>query len=421
VTEKPLAFLSLVKLIEKAVGQKTGYSMLDPFPCKTLEAGRPAIVTIQNAGRIISRHIGLADYIFVISITAQKQDTGGHIELDHNGSDVFVELSPSLCQYKDAVLATLSHELSHKFLHLHGIRNGTVQIEQEFLTDVTAVYLGMGKIMLNGCECHSTLQSTQGDRTITQTHTLKTGYISRECFAFVYRLVCAMRGINSTDFLSGLSIEAIDAVRKCERDYGDWFRPEYRNIDGVAALVESFNEAVSERQESASLRHRDVRRIEESLESVRTSINDSHRPIIEAKRRIASLAEPEPNLHLKYLNCIETREAVAEYTDRADRQIQGLRSGLDQILKALPLLRQTRSEGANEVVECPIDGTKLRVPAGRRRLLVTCPSCKYSFIVNTASEEELPQKDKEVGRFTSFWRFVTGGKRRLAPNIPRRR
>ena len=167
-TEKPLAFLSLVKLLENRVGQKTGYAMLNPFPCKTLEAGRPAIVTIQNAGRIISRHMGLADYMFVIAVKDQKQDTGGHIELDYGGSDVFVEISPSLCQYKDAVLATLSHELSHKFLHLHGIRNGTVQIEQEFLTDVTAVYLGMGKIMLNGCECQSSTQSTQGNRTPTR-------------------------------------------------------------------------------------------------------------------------------------------------------------------------------------------------------------------------------------------------------------
>src|ERR1035441_9416798 len=108
--EKPLAFLSLVKLLEGSVGKETTNAMLDPFPCKTLDTGRPAIVTIQNAGRIISRHMGLADYTFVISVRAQKADTGGHIELDQGGSDVFVELSPGLCQHKDAVLATLSHE-----------------------------------------------------------------------------------------------------------------------------------------------------------------------------------------------------------------------------------------------------------------------------------------------------------------------
>jgi hypothetical protein len=411
VTEKPLAFLSLVKLLEKSVGQKTSYSILDPFPCKTIEAGRPAIVTIQNAGRIISRHMGLADYTFVISITTQKEDTAGHIELDQNGNDVFVELSPSLCQYKDAVLATLSHELSHKFLHLQGIRNGTIQIEQEFLTDVTAVYLGMGKIMLNGCECQSTTQSIQGNRTITHTHTMKTGYISRDCFAFVYRLICAMRGIPSRELLSGLSTDAIDAVMKCERDYGDWFRPDYRSSEGVSELIESLNDAVSTRQESAASVHRDVRRIEESLESVRRYINDSHRPIVEAKRQIANLAELEPNLHLRYLNCIESRDAVAEYTDRAGSHVQGFRSGLDQILKAIPMLLQTRSEGTNEVVECPIDGTKLRVPAGRRKLLVTCASCKYCFIVNTASEKELSKTHKKSGPFTWFLKLFTAGLR----------
>jgi hypothetical protein len=352
--------------------------------------------------------MGLADYMFVIAVKDQKQDTGGHIELDYGGSDVFVEISPSLCQYKDAVLATLSHELSHKFLHLHGIRNGTVQIEQEFLTDVTAVYLGMGKIMLNGCECQSSTQSTQGNRTTTHTHTMTTGYISRECFAFVYLLICAMRGISRLDLLNGLSSEAREAVIKCERDFGGWFSPEYRSVEGVAKLVDSLNGAVLMSQERAATLHRQVRRIDEILESVRTSINDSHRPIIEAKRQIASLAEPEPNLHLKFLNSIETSEAVVEYTSHADRQIQGFSSGLKQIIKALPLLGQARCDYANEVVECPMDGTKLRLPTGRKRLLVTCSSCKYVFLVDTALDGVVSKPVKKISRMTHIWRILCG-------------
>jgi hypothetical protein len=101
-TEKPLAFLSLVKLLETIVGQKTGYTLLDPFPCVPLQNGNPAIVSIQNAGKIISQHIGLADLSFVISVTPHDPDIAGHIELNRDGTDVFVELSYDICQYKDA-------------------------------------------------------------------------------------------------------------------------------------------------------------------------------------------------------------------------------------------------------------------------------------------------------------------------------
>ena len=145
---------------------------------------------------------------------------------------------------------------------------------------------------------------------------------------------------------------------------------------------------------------------------MRASINNSHRPLAEARRQIARLTEPEPNLNLIYMKCIECREAVADCMGGADRQIESFRSELGQILKVLPLLRRMQREGTNEVVECPIDGAKLRVPAGRGRLLVTCPSCKYVFIVSTASEAESPRKGRGRGRLAGFLKLFAPGKPR---------
>jgi hypothetical protein len=152
-TEKPLAFLSLIKILEEALGHQTKYAQLEPFPCFTMSEGRPAMISIQNAGKIIAQHAGLSDFTFVISATTLPPSIAGHIELKYGASDVLVEISHDICPFPAAVLSTLCHEVAHKFLHVHGIRNGRMQVEQEFLTDVTTVYLGMGKIMLNGCEC----------------------------------------------------------------------------------------------------------------------------------------------------------------------------------------------------------------------------------------------------------------------------
>ncbi len=127
-------------------------------------------MSIQNAGKIIADHVGLTNLTFVIAVTLQDPSTAGHIELRYDSPDVYVEISHDICGYKDAVLATLCHEVCHKFLHTRGIRHGTVQVEQEFLTDVTAVYLGMGKIMLNGCECQSSDRNTRRERNHNDSH-----------------------------------------------------------------------------------------------------------------------------------------------------------------------------------------------------------------------------------------------------------
>ncbi|HXW92954.1 MAG TPA: hypothetical protein VEK33_20560 [Terriglobales bacterium] len=404
-TEKPLAFLSLVKLLETAVGHKTGYSMLDPFPCMTVEAGDPAIIPIQKAGRTIAQHMGLGDLTFVISITTHDKSTAGHIELNRDGSDVFVELATDICGYKDAVLATLCHELSHKYLHVHGIRHGIDKIEQEYLTDVTAIYVGLGKIMLNGCECQSSHPHMEGGRAVTTTHTLKTGYISRECFAFVYRLVCAMRDIPREEFMKGLSTPASYAISNYERDYPNWFNPEFRNSDEMGRVAEHLREKVMACQESAAEHDQLVRRLEESIRAIYVMLHESHKPLKEALRRIEGLSEVQPNPHLRYLTCLETRESVAQYTAASQDQIDRLKPRLGHIESIAPFVSADAHDAPTDILECPLDGTKLRVPSGRTRILVSCPSCKYKFLATTMFHYDEQSKNRR-SRFVQSLKSV---------------
>lgn len=397
-TEKPLAFLSLVKLLETSVGQKTGYRMLDSFPCTTLEAGAPAIIPIQKAGRIIAQHMGLGELTFIVSVTTHDKSTAGHIELNRDGDDVFVELASDICGYKDAVLATLCHELCHKYLHVHGIRNGVDPLEQEYLTDVTAVYLGLGKIMLNGCECQSSHSRTEGGRTVTTTHTLKTGYISRECFAFVYRLVCAMRDIPSETYLSGLSEHARDSVKKCEQNYGEWFNPSYRNVEGIEGFAAHLEDVVLSCQDEAAEAHRVIRQFGELIEELERRLCESHKPLKEAQQKIAALTIPQPNPHLQFLTCLETRELVAEYAISGHSQLGSVQPQLRQIESIASSVCHDSCDLPTEILECPLDRTKLRLPSGRARLLVTCPSCKYKFVANTTLSSDLQPKAQKQSR-----------------------
>ncbi len=389
-TEKPLAFLSLIKALESAVGDRTKYTLLDPFPCTTIKEGRPAYVEIQNAGKIIARHIGLSNLTFIISVTTQDPSVAGHIELRYGEPDVFVEISTAICDQKDAVLATLCHEVAHKFLHANGIRHGNLPLEQEFLTDVATVYLGMGKIMLNGCECQRTCVKTEGGKKIETTHTLKTGYISRECFAFVYRLVCAMRKIPATQFLAGLSEPAKQAILQSEQRYSEWFRSDYHSLEQVEKLSTGLREALEDAQFKLAAHDYTLRRATEFINELQASVRDSHKQLLEADRGIVALRAPNHNPHLRFLGCIETRENVNELVAVSNKVAESNRFDSAQLKT---LAGNTNSAGS-DIVECPIDRTKLRVPSGRKRLQVTCTVCKYKFIAITAKYPEASRTAK---------------------------
>ena len=237
--------------------------------------------------------------------------------------------------------------------------------------------------MLNGSESQSSQSRTEGGGTTTTTRTLRTGYISRECFAFVYRLVCAMRGIPFEQLLLGLSESARREVLECERRYANWFSSEYCTPVGAASLAAELQDTVVACQDEAAARHRTIRRVKEKLGALRTGINASHKELLEAQQQIEKLFQPKPNPHPSFLKCLESRDYVAERTSRCESQIRNLSLEWKQVESVDSSIRHIRHESESEVVECPLDGTKLRVPMGRKRLLVTCSSCRYKFLVST--------------------------------------
>lgn len=386
-TEKPVAFLSLVKFLESEVGHKRQYDLLEPFPL-VAKGGKPSIIAIQNAGKIIANHAGLGHLTFIISVTKQEPSKAAHIELQHNSPEVFVELSEDICRYAPAVLAVLCHEISHKFLHVHGLRYGSMPIEQEFLTDVAAIYLGMGKIMLNGCQCQSTYTQKKYRETVTTTHTLQTGYISRECFAFVYRLICHMRSIPQATAFRGLSDPARKALSACEHEFSNWFRPECTTPEGWNNLAEGLRSTLQERQVWMAKRDWTLRKIEAEIASLSATVRESHKPLDLAEKRIAGFCQSNGTSHIRYLQSLELRELTLEAIE-TNRKMSSSVLNNWQIVKNIEKYIPFASDSSiSQVICCPIDRTPLRVPNGKNRLLVTCATCGYKFIVSTAVVEK---------------------------------
>jgi len=100
---------------------------------------------------------------------------------------------------KYALGAILAHEMTHAFLFSRGILLDDPH-ENEMLTDLAAVFIGLGKLLING------LISMTNERS-KEMSTL--GYLSPELIAYCYRKVRVYRSIDEHVAMRNLIPEAL--------------------------------------------------------------------------------------------------------------------------------------------------------------------------------------------------------------------
>jgi hypothetical protein len=378
-------------LLEKQVGAKTGYQILEPFSLNSTDA-----IAIQIAAKKIAKFIGMNDYIFIIATAKQKENVGGHIELNYGEKKVFVEISDNTLKFNDAILATLAHEITHKYLHINGISCGINSIhkyENEVLTDIAAAFLGLGKLMLNGCECKNVRQESVPNGTKTITNTLKTGYLVRNQLAFAYRLICAMRKIPSSDYERGLSPDSIRSLRDCERDYGDYFDNRFHEPDAKKRSLEYLQSEISNIQSILFNIDKNLLYIQEAcVKFVEIFLGKTHKELrvlfVDAQNIAADDNEYDPCL--KFLKSkqfdLSIKNLVFEISKYSSESYQYQKSvtKLTNDMQTIGNLFPKPSSDMFTIVTCRNDGTKLRLPADKDHLIAQCPKCQYQFVADTS-------------------------------------
>lgn len=196
--------LTKLSLIEKHLGYST---MCFYIPTYNRYGGSDGLINAQKEATQMMKHVGLSDYMPVITFTDTKLGVGGNVELD-NSEFVFIEIDQSFCNNPEKVLAVMAHEICHKVLFTHGLyyRDKQMSMENEILTDLTTVYVGFGKLSLNGCYKESQTKTISGDTTIKRTETI--GYITLNSFATAYTIVCSRFNIPRKDKIEGLGYYA---------------------------------------------------------------------------------------------------------------------------------------------------------------------------------------------------------------------
>jgi len=402
--------MNKTKIAEKIqlLNQKIGLLRSDLIiPISAIDSS--SILSIQKCGKTIANHLNLPKLTFIISYAKQKANVGGHIQLD-NSNEVFIEIDAAYKYEPEMVLSILAHEICHKFLQKNNIRLFP-ELENEILTDLTTVYTGLGKLSLNGCEKTTVTKTKIGNQIQTRTQTKKTGYISRDDFAFAFALVSKMRNNQKKEALKDLSPEA----RSIVASYLDSSELHSENIH-LDNLVVRFNKyhdnSLVSTQISLSELDLNLRSLKITLlETIKQKIQSYHKDI--AKFNALSLKieglkdlKKEGRVVGNYLVSKEF-SALKSDLDKQNQEIKDLTKQLAELNesgeKIVQKYAMVNKNAQINVFTCPLCENKMKI-AAKKVAKINCSACNYKFIVNTGAEKKKSAHflDKMKTTFSSF-------------------
>ena len=313
--------------------------------------------------------VGLSNYTAVITYVKTKQNEGGNIELD-NGKDVFIEINSELLVDKDKVLAVMAHEICHKVLFVNGLyyRPPIPQIENEKLTDLATIYVGFGKLTLNGCYKEFTTEFKEPNKIITTKHVERTGYLSLESFAIAYNAVCIRYGITSET--NGLNKYAIDSVRRA-------------NI--VSAHMPSLSELKEILKKEQSLDAQQMKAIvilENSINKMKSKIISNHKKFYDDFITPFDYKTDKIGNPFKAI-AVFNQYSTVTHSYEVDEDIELLNQAIDIISKNKEIDYSVLLN-----IECPHCGYKKdNALKEHKEYFLKCPNCGYFFLWNASIQE----------------------------------
>jgi hypothetical protein len=381
------SLIDKITRLERHAGARMHHRLISPLRHSSYDA-----ISLQRSAKEIATFVGLERYTYIVSHLKQKENVGGHVDLSVPDNDVFIEVEAGALAFPDTVDVILCHEICHKWLQVRGI-HGFTNRENEILTDVTCVFLGFGKIILNGCATAYEVSTPVANGVQRHREAMAVGYLNREQFAFVYRLVCAMRRIHSSQYMSGLSADAIRAIRKCDSKHAHHYSASFHESALLQTHAEHFNTWKIDIQHVLADLSKHMLYVQKGLgDTVDTFLNEAYATLESTRQELMTMLEdahPDPALH--FLLSARAQAAAAgmvagtsSLADQADDLLGGARATGWHIRKVGQHFPAPSPPMFN-VVKCPNDGTKLRLPTNSGDLMVSCPSCKYRFAYNTDS------------------------------------
>ena len=332
--------------------------------------------------RQILAFAGLEGYQADVHIAKLEDGVGGYIHLgDPAERAVHINIKESLTQSWKACVACLAHEVCHKVLQVHGL-NFPNETMTEVYTDLTTIYLGFGRAILDGY--------------ITDVGAGKQflGYLQFDTYKVTNLLVCVLYGQMSGKEAGHLTTDifAEDAVTLWESEK-----------DHTALLRRIFMQ--KGRQGAELLKN--ISLMEQMLKHCKSGLlhqvgqleKEYMPPTLQTEQRSNVLTM----FSISYDYCVNNQEEGALQRDpKADKLNKSLSDALFEMFLAYNDIN--RFEFSYSVF-CPFCGNVFQDPRAEGETVIeTCPECRHRFIYDgtrwnpTIRQRELNEEKAERER-----------------------
>lgn len=373
--------------LEKTVGAFAPKGFFTPQGGRSIESIRWCFVDdgpLQELAHQMACFINMPFFKIRVKASQQKYSVAGHIEGGGAESqNVFISFDPELLRFPEAAMKVMAHEISHKYLGFHRLALPVTKDDEE-RTDIASIYLGFGKYVLNG----TSYSYTYGEGTgTTVKRTVKTGYLDFEQCAFVYDVVCKMKGVGDDEEFSGLNSDSVKCIRRVRKRYAICYPP--NNLD--TSQIKDKIAYTRSKLEQADLELCNIDKIKMlfpgALATKNSEINSLRTDVVKSRCALRQVEDEvdAPIGRVTYPSIAVWAEDVNKLSDSADAHLavaQSLNGFVSQ--RVLPDVAHMNWDSmASIIVECPKCAGRMRLPTGKAHIGVTCPKCKYNFDYST--------------------------------------
>lgn len=122
-------------------------------------------------------YVGLTSYVPKCNFCLLEEGEGGNTRCCNSNIEVEINVSSKYQNNLEATLAILAHEICHKYLYVHGLFN-PIEVINEIFTDLCTMYVGFGKIIINGYITESKTEIRTDKYIQTSVNTNYLGYLN---------------------------------------------------------------------------------------------------------------------------------------------------------------------------------------------------------------------------------------------------
>ncbi len=158
-----------------------------------------------------------------IELPAEVTAFDRHLSEEHpNAPAWFAGIESGVCKFgidihelKDpqSLIAALSHEVAHAYRKLHCLVEDDREVEEK-LTDLTAVYLGLGIFVVNATERYRKSGYVSGILAVTEWSISSGGYLDAPSLSFLFAAHLVARGERAKPYVGFLEANQASSVRR---------------------------------------------------------------------------------------------------------------------------------------------------------------------------------------------------------------